>query len=278
MLKMKIMTNSRKFALAGMALASLFLVAACGGGQQANKETTDENLSKDSLVKEVTKYPIPTAFEVTNLLNKAGAGYILSISNPTTNADKYFTEKSKAINLGVYGADLAYASTYQMKQETMNYLKVSKKMIDELQISTEFNSTFADRVDKNIDNQDSLIKIISDSFYKTYEFLTSNGKDNLSLLVMSGSWVEGVYITTEIEKTSKNPQDIIKIVQGQKASLVKLLELLDKNKTNADVAEMQSKLQVVADAYKSIEGDKVDQKMLDKFASVLEKLRIELIK
>ena len=278
MLIMKTMTNARKFALAGMALTSLFLFAACGGGQQASKVTQDDNLPKDSLVKEVTKYPLPTAFEVTNLLNKAGAGYILSISNTISNADKYFTENSKAINLGVYGADLAYASTYQMKQETMNYLKVSKRMIDELQISTEFNSTFADRVEKNIDNQDSLIKIISDSFYKTYEFLTSNGKDNLSLLVMSGSWVEGVYITTEIEKTSKNPQDIIKILQGQDASLVKLLQLLDKNKSNADIAEMQTKLQVVADAYKTIQGDKVDQKMLDKFGVVVEKLRNELIK
>ncbi|HUX54948.1 MAG TPA: hypothetical protein VMV56_11080 [Williamwhitmania sp.] len=275
---MKTMTNARKFAFAGMAMTSLFLFAACGGGQQANKATQDDNLPKDSLVKEVTKYPLPTAFEVTNLLNKAGAGYILSISNTISNSDKYFTEKSKAINLGVYGADLAYASTYQMKQETMNYLKVSKKMIDELQISTEFNSTFADRVEKNIDSQDSLIKIISDSFYKTYEFLTSNGKDNLSLLVMSGSWVEGVYITSEIEKTSKNPQDIIKILQGQDASLVKLLDLLDKNKSNADIAEMQTKLQVVADAYKTIQGDKVDQKMLDKFGVVVEKLRNELIK
>jgi len=278
MLNMKTMTNARKFAFAGMAMTSLFLFAACGGGQQANKATQDDNLPKDSLVKEVTKYPLPTAFEVTNLLNKAGAGYILSISNTISNSDKYFTEKSKAINLGVYGADLAYASTYQMKQETMNYLKVSKKMIDELQISTEFNSTFADRVEKNIDSQDSLIKIISDSFYKTYEFLTSNGKDNLSLLVMSGSWVEGVYITSEIEKTSKNPQDIIKILQGQDASLVKLLDLLDKNKSNADIAEMQTKLQVVADAYKTIQGDKVDQKMLDKFGVVVEKLRNELIK
>lgn len=276
---MKTMTNARKFALTGMALASLFLFAACGGsGQQANKETQDENLPKDSLVKEITKYPLPTAFEVTNLLNKAGAGYILSISNSVANADKYFTEKSKAINLGIYGADLAYASTYQMKQETMNYLKVSKKMIDELQISTEFNSTFADRVEKNIDNQDSLIRIISDSFFKTYEFLTNNGKDNLSLLVMSGSWVEGLYITTEIEKTSQNNQDIIKIIVNQNGSLVKLMDLLEKNKSNADVAEMLTKLQSISDAFKAVQGDKVDQKALNQLSTVVEKVRNELVK
>lgn len=276
---MKTMTNARKFALTGMALASLFMFAACGGsGQQANKETQDENLPKDSLVKEITKYPLPTAFEVTNLLNKAGAGYILSISNSVANADKYFTEKSKAINLGIYGADLAYASTYQMKQETMNYLKVSKKMIDELQISTEFNSTFADRVEKNIDNQDSLIRIISDSFFKTYEFLTNNGKDNLSLLVMSGSWVEGLYITTEIEKTSQNNQDIIKIIVNQNGSLVKLMGLLEKNKSNADVAEMLTKLQSISDAFKAVQGDKVDQKALNQLSTVVEKVRNELVK
>ena len=182
---MKTLLNATKLSIYGLSFA--FVLTSCGGGQQASTEAQDENLPKDSLVKEVTKYPLPTAFEVTNLLNKAGASYILSLSNSTSNVDKYFTEKSKAINLGIYGADLAYASTYQMKQETMNYLKVSKKLIDELQISTEFNTTFAERVEKNIDNQDSLITVISDSFYKTYEFLTNNGKDNLSLLVMSGS-------------------------------------------------------------------------------------------
>jgi len=275
---MKTLVNSTKLSIYGLSLALAFAVTSCGGGQQASTEAQDENLPKDSLVKEVTKYPLPTAFEVTNLLNKAGAGFILSISNSTTNVDKYFTEKSKAINLGIYGADLAYASTYQMKQETMNYLKVSKKLIDELQISTEFNTTFADRVEKNIDNQDSLIKVISDSFFKTYEFLTNNGKDNLSLLVMSGSWVEGLYITTEIEKTSKNHQDIVKIIVNQSSSLTKLIELLDKNKTNADVAEMLVKLQTISDAFKTVQGDKVDPKAINNLSTVVGKIRNEMIK
>lgn len=275
---MKTLVNSTKISIYGLSLALAFAVTSCGGGQQASTEAQDENLPKDSLVKEVTKYPLPTAFEVTNLLNKAGAGFILSISNPTTNVDKYFTEKSKAINLGVYGADLAYASTYQMKQETMNYLKVSKKLIDELQISTEFNTTFADRVEKNIDNQDSLINVISDSFFKTYEFLTNNGKDNLSLLVMSGSWVEGLYITTEIEKTSKNHQDIVKIIVNQNNSLTKLIELLDKNKTNADVAEMLVKLQTISDAFKTVQGDKVDPKSINNLSTVVGKIRNEMVK
>ncbi len=273
---MKTLLNATKLSIYGLSFA--FVLTSCGGGQQANTEAQDENLPKDSLVKEVTKYPLPTAFEVTNLLNKAGASYILSLSNSTSNVDKYFTEKSKAINLGIYGADLAYASTYQMKQETMNYLKVSKKLIDELQISTEFNTTFAERVEKNIDNQDSLINVISDSFYKTYEFLTNNGKDNLSLLVMSGSWVEGVYITTQIEATSKNSQDSLKILVNQSASLTKLIELLEKNKTNADVAEMLVKLQTISEAFKGIQGEKVAPKAITNLSSVVEKVRNEMVK
>lgn len=273
---MKTLLNATKLSIYGLSFA--FVLTSCGGGQQASTEAQDENLPKDSLVKAVTKYPLPTSFEVTNLLNKAGAGFILSISNSTSNVDKYFTEKSKAINLGIYGADLAYASTYQMKQETMNYLKVSKKLIDELQISTEFNATFAERVEKNIDNQDSLIKVISDSFFKTYEFLTNNGKDNLSLLVMSGSWTEGLYITTQIEKTSKKSQDFVKIIVNQNSSLAKLIELLDKNKANADVAEMLVKLQTISAAYKDVQGDKVDQKAITNLGNVVEKIRNEMVK
>lgn len=100
---MKTLLNATKLSIYGLSFA--FVLTSCGGGQQASTEAQDENLPKDSLVKEVTKYPLPTAFEVTNLLNKAGASYILSLSNSTSNVDKYFTEKSKAINLGIYGAD-----------------------------------------------------------------------------------------------------------------------------------------------------------------------------
>ncbi len=260
-----------------LAVAVVMFVVSCGSRQAKEAENTSST-TKEEAFKSVTKYPIPTSFEVIKLLNSAGATYILSISNPVENVDKYIPAKSKALNLGVYGADLSYASTYQMKQETMNYLKVSKKLIDELQITSAFNVEFAQRVEKNIDNKDSLIHIISDSFYDTYEFLVNNGKDNTSLLVMTGSWAEGLYITSQMAIISKNNADILKIVANQKEPLAKLLELMKPYSADQDITEMSNALKPLSDIYAGINGDAITPEQFEQINKEITKVREMIVK
>jgi hypothetical protein len=268
------MTTTRISSILILVLLALFTIS-CGGGAKQAEES--EAVTKEDAFKSVTKYPLPTAFEVTKMLNKAGASYILSLNNPVENVDKYFTEKSKALNLGVYGANLSYASTYQMKQETMSYLKVSKKLIDELQISTAFNAKFAERIESNIDNKDSLIHIISDSFYDTYDFLIKNGKDNISLLVMAGSWTEGLYITTQIAIVSKNNEDFLKIIANQKDPLNKLMELMEPATSDSTIAEVKGMLAPLVSVFEKIEGEKLTVVQLEEITEIVSKIRAAII-
>lgn len=259
-----------------LGVAVVIVMVSCGGGaKQAETEKAVE--SKEEAFKSVTKYPIPTAFEVVKLLNKAGASYILSLNNPVENVDKYFTEKSKALNLGVYGADLSYASTYQMKQETMNYLNVSKKLIEDLQITSAFNKDFADRVESNLDNKDELIQIITDSFYDTYEFLMNEGKDNISLLVMTGSWIEGLYITTQIALVSQNNEDILKIIANQKDPINKLFELMEPFTNDAAVAEVKEMLKPIKSMFDEVEGEEITPEQFDKIEKEISKVRTSIV-
>ena len=95
--------------------------------QSQDKGTTTEEFteSKNEVLKEISDYPLPTSFEVTRLLIESGASYILDLCNKTDNVSKYISLKSKALNLGVYGADLSYAATYNQTQETMQFLEAS---------------------------------------------------------------------------------------------------------------------------------------------------------
>ena len=261
-----------------LALACLvaFGLYACNSG--SGKKTTEAPKKadkKETVIKEVSEYPIPTAFNVTKMLNQAGASYILAISNPVENAEKYFTAKEKAINLGVYGADLAYASTYEMKQETMQYLKAAKQLIDGLEISSNFNMSFAKRVEENLDNKDSLINIISNSFYDTYEFLNGNGKDNLSLLIMSGSFIEGLYITSQIGLSANEPAKFNKILAGQKASIEKLMELVTPVKEDADMKDMYVELEKLNKLYQ-VEGE-MNADQMKTLVNTIAEIRAKLV-
>lgn len=244
--------------------------------EQAAAEETREETTKEAVIEEISGYPLPTSFEVTKMLNEARAPYILSICNTNENVGNYFLQKEKALNLGVYGADLSYASTYNMKQETMLYLEASRRLTDEMEISTAFNQTFIERIENNLENGDSLISIISDSFYDTYDYLTTNKKDKLAILVMAGSWIEGLYITTQIAITAGDNTKFLDIITHQESSLKKLLEIMEPLKEDKDVSEIHGGLIDLNKIYDTTE-EELTEKQLEEILNSIETLRNKIV-
>ncbi len=159
----------------------------------------------------------------------------------------------------------------------MNYLNVSKKLIDDLQISTAFNKDLANRVEENIDNKDELIKIITDSFYDTYEFLLNEEKDNVSLLVMCGSWIEGLYITTQIAVTSQNNADFMTIIANQKEPLAKLYELMQPFADEDVIAKMMETLKPLKVIFDEVKDEVVTQKQFEDIEGEVSNIRADIV-
>jgi len=238
--------------------AILLMAGGCKGRTPANEnaDKKDSLVSKDALIKEVFEYPLPTAFEVTNMLVNAKAPCIIDLCNPVTNADKYISQTRKAINLGVYGADLCYTVAYNQNQETMNYMNVTRKLADELNIGTSFNAAVAEQIEANLQNKDTLIRIISDAFYATYNNLMQNRQDKLSALVMAGSWVEAFYITSQIYLTARNKDAIGSILIAHGNSLNKLLEIMQPLSDDSDAASVYKNLLLVQKEYARLDKEK----------------------
>jgi hypothetical protein len=264
----------------GLAILLVFSLSACKNQKSPQSGSQGDAAagqveSKDEVISEITDYPLPTSFEVTTLLVEAGASYILDLCNNVDNVDKYINLKSKALNLGVFGADLSYAATYRQTQETMQYLNASARLIDELQIGS-FDKELVDEVEANIDNVDSLINLISDSFYKTYEYLNRNEQDELSILVMAGSWIEAMYITTQISIISADNAKIVEIINEQSSTLDKLLEVMVPVSENDMSAPVYAGLSSIQEIYQSADGD-ISGDQLEKLISKTSELRTEIV-
>ena len=246
--------------------------ASCG-----NRPSKKIQLSAEQALESIIRYPIPTAYEIVSLINRTGAAYIIEITNPTGKAESYLTESEKAINLGVYSADLAYVTTYNLKQETMAYLNVLKKLSDELHVSANFNAALAYEVENNIDDKDSLISIITRSFNETYSFLVNNGKDNISVQVLTGMWIEGLYIATYTATTSSNPADLLQIIANQKQPLGTLTDIIEKNADVPEVAALQPLLEPIIAAYSDVDKT-VDLNKARQIHGLAEQIRSKIIK
>jgi hypothetical protein len=265
------------YIVTGLLAIMLVLGYGCRNAQQRQGETIPDELDiPDDNIEALTGYPLPTSYEITNLIYEAGAGYILSLSNDAQKASDYITQSDKALNLGIYGADLCYASTYMMKQRVLNYLEATKILIDELGINTKFNLNYAERVENNLDDRDSIIQIVEASFFDTWDHMVSNEQDILARLMVSGSWIEGMYITTNIAKSSRDNTTFLEILATQSGSLNKLVSLLEPVQDTSDISMIYQNLVEIQGIYEGI-GETMTTDQLDMITSKITELRNSLV-
>lgn len=213
-------------------LAVAAMLTACGGDPPA-QDTLHVDNAQDSAAKAErmakTKkifYNIPSPMETAALLKKAGAQYNSKILNDVKNVDKYTAASQQALNLGVYGADLSYASVFNHTQESMFYTSCSRKLADRLGVINAFNDSTLELMQSKMNDRDALLDIISETYWDVDAYLKENGRDNISALMIAGGWMEGLYIATQVSASNDSPELRQRIAE-QKLSLNDLIGLID---------------------------------------------------
>jgi len=234
------------------------IISSCGNSSSdseiaaADSTTNVNETGKDAKAQNVF-YSIPSPIETTSLLKGAGAKYNAKYLNPIENVSKYSTAASRALNLGIYGSDLSFTSIFDQTQESMLYLRCTNKLASSLGISGAFDESTTTRIEANLENRDSLLTIISDSYWNADTYLKDNGQPGVSALIIAGGWIEGLYIATQIANATNNA-DIATRIGEQKLSLDNLVALLDSYKTsNAGVNDMLVQLQELKKIYDGIQ-------------------------
>jgi hypothetical protein len=260
----KAMYQQLRLYVIGLLTTSLVLFSGCNTTQKKQDieiKVPDDIAPREDVVTDLSGYAIPSSYDITKYIYQAGAPYILSLSNGPEKAGEYITQRDKVLNLGVYAADLCYATTYMMKQGTMNYLEASKILIEDLGISTTFNITYAERIEQNIDDRDSLIAVVTESFDDTWNYLVENQQDVLARLVVCGSWIEGVYITTNVALKAIDNTAFLEALAKQKKSLNELVVLLEAVKDVPEVSDLYKGLSDIQEFYVGVGEIMTDEQL-----------------
>ncbi len=244
-------------------------------------KTSDKDLEigqVQMLEEEIEKnvYPLPTSAEVIKMLSELEVGYIMGIANPVANARKYLTSSGKAINMGVFGADLSYATLYNMQQEVLNYLDAIRSLANELNMSQIYDENLYDRIRKNQDQKEELVSILTEAFDKTYAYLGQNDQQGLALLVVGGAWVEGMYLTTHVSEAAYQVAGISRVLIEQKESFELFLELTEPYLTDQNVKEFVDKLEPIKKVYEGLTTSLTNQNIID-ITNAIETIRSQII-
>lgn len=262
-----------KFLAIPLITLSLILVS-CGGTSEDEKNVgsndgLDSTLTADTVSvasndgNEVS-YNLPSALQIAYVFKKSGAGFVPSLLNDKANSNKYNTSNYKrAVNFGIYSADLAYCLFNKKYQESKEYLKACKDMGTFLGLNSAFESdNMAQRFDKNIANEDSVIKIVSSVQLKTDVMFEQNKQKHITVIAFTGAWTESMYIALEVYAKDKNKkvlaslleqlllsETIIKALKSHEASEKEMGTLI------SSVEKINSEFNAIASVKTAIEKD-----------------------
>lgn len=237
----------------------LAIFAACGS------KKTDEQAFLEGLDSAKTEGPsiseevigsilqqIPSPLEISMLLKEAGKKYNAGFLNPADNTSKYNSNYKKALNLGVYGTDLGYTNIYEKNQDGVKYMASIKELADGLSIGQFFDIETIGRLATNSKNLDSLLLITTQNFNTINHYLQTQGRANLSVLFLTGGWMEALHITCET--AAANPSQQLKETIGEQKIILENIRLLISfyEKTDQNMASLLTDIDELKAAYDKV--------------------------
>lgn len=230
-------------------IVSAFCVS-CGSGSESNVPDTsppveipeEMDISTSDRVQfqraKIVLFSLPSPMETAKILKKSGAIYDTKYLNPTENVKKHETSKGKAIAMGIYIADLSYANVFKQQQACMDYFSVINEIANEISLSEVFTKDLIERVDAHISNEDSVLKFLTESYWKANMELKEDDRESVAGLLAAGGWIEGVYIASHLVNPNNKPDVVKERIAEQGATLKQLIKFLSSFKDDKNLLDV----------------------------------------
>ena len=238
-----------------IALFASLLLWGCGGGEELKDSVAEMEIDEGGTnVLELggVVFCIPSPVQTAILVKDVGAAYDGSLLNSPDNHNSYSTNFLKALNLGVYGADLGYSTIYEQPQDGIRYLKTVRNLADDIGVSSAFGPEVMKRITENIGNQDSLLSMVGTCYRSLNSFLQENDRNDVCALVLTGTWVESTYFVTKISGVFES-QELVNRIAEQKGTLENLIKLIEPYYNDPQFTELLDDLYDISDVFDHVQ-------------------------
>ena len=232
--------------------AGTLLFASCGEDakptEKVEKETFDERNSFRAVFDDQI-FSIPSPIQTGYLIKKLNLKFDEALLSDRSLVTNYASEHSQALNLGVYGTDLGYASMYGQKNISLNYLKTIETLSDALGLDAAFSAKFIAEFENNSGDEDKMVRLMSQAFKNADNFLKNANRKSVSAKVLTGGWVESMHFACSLNERSQS-EEIKRRIAQQKQSLESIIELLSQynsDNTNDDLLQQMKDLKTSFD-------------------------------
>ncbi|MBE0678670.1 MAG: hypothetical protein IH592_07890 [Bacteroidales bacterium] len=209
-----------------------------------------EKLSEEAVADIVQNIASPV--EIAAILQSMEVPFSAEYLAPTQGADRLTTNFQKAVMLGMYGADLGYLNMYEKTGNSVDLLSTIKRLADGLRVGQFFDFETIKKLSVSKSNLDSLLFLSVNSYNQIDRYLRDNNRGAISALMITGVWIEGQYLATQV--AISNPDRILRDRIGeQKIILGDLLMLLRPyRESGADYTALLDMMEEISSTYRDV--------------------------
>ena len=239
----------------------LVLLAAAAGSCKSGGQGKDSGEIPDSVLNQGIEISedvmqdivqnISSPVEMAAMIKDLGVPYSNRYISPTDRVGNLTTSFQQALNLGIYAADLGYLNMNNKTSAVIDYLTSIKSLSDAIKVGQFFDFTTLKRLATNSKNLDSLMYISVHSFNEMDKYLHANNRTNLSALMVTGVWIEGLYLGTQVYKITPS-QMLAERIGEQKLTLDQLILILENYRQDKQYAKLLDELQLLKDLFKTV--------------------------
>ena len=186
-------------------------------------------LQKEAMAEVVSNLASPV--EVAAMLSNLGIAFQGDLLSSTDQVKSLNTNFHRALALGALGADLGYLNIYKKNNKTLDYLSSINYLADELNVGQFFDFKTLKRLSENKHDLDSLMYQSVHSFNEMNSYLEESHRGNISALVITGLWLEGFYLATQISMEQNNAT-LNESIGEQKIIIEDLFSILENYETD----------------------------------------------
>lgn len=237
-------------------------VGACDSDDKRNEQALLDSLSAAQTTESVISeevlesilQQIPSPLEIAVLLKQSGTNYDNNLLNSADNISEYNSNFKKALNLGVYGTDLGYTNIYEQNQDALAYLTTIRDLSEGLSIGRFFNFGTIKRLATNSRNLDSLLLITTQNFNNINAHLQEQQRSNLSVLILTGGWLEALHIICQVAEKNPANQELRERIGEQKIIMENIMLLLSfYSESNPNIGELTEKMKLLQEKFEDIQ-------------------------
>lgn len=227
-------------------IISAFIFASCNNENQkiddnsGKSDTTASKEKNDS--SDMHVFTLPAPLQVATLLKTMDIKYNEKMLVPCKRKLPLFSSNYiRALNLGIYTIDLSYATVYNQSQNAIDYAKSIQIMTQDLGLSGGVTKQIVSRFEANINKQDSLYKIILQSYNLAHQYFQANKREEIGMYILAGSYLEGLYITLNFREIPSDNR-LVNLIGQQKIFLENIIELLQYTEEKPETVELLQQL------------------------------------